>query len=504
MPSSVAPVDARDASYGVSNPTRSDAAQHGCGWVALLALALFAYGTLLPFDFDLSLGPWAHGRLWSHLAWSQPTPDDVIANIIVCIPLGMLLCLSLHQRVASPSLRIATTVLIVSAASLAAESVQTLIPSRVAAFSDVGLNALGGLAGALLAAPTARWLARGSRSAAELLRTRPATLGFMAATVLITLNSWMPFDWRSPAQGLRQADLTLTASTTIFKLTNTDAWRLSLDRVGDCGYLLVLGFFALLSRRETDAGRTRATFDAAARVLLLVLLWEVGRLALGSHVFSVFTIVTRLLAAGAGVCFALAMIDMPTEGAWRHAPRMLLSQPLLAACLFVQVGFLIARAGLPLVDGVTGFEIQALPFYAEFRRPFLPAVASVWEQIVPYAVLALTAAACSSMRGMREVLPRVLPFVLSVSIVAEVLASLGASTLFDVTDVLLALTGALAGTWTHTWLTRHAPDDRLPEPAPAATARPTVEGDLVTVANMIPPHLAHRWPVDRRIDPQTN
>jgi len=467
-------------------------------------MALFAYGTLLPFDFDLSLGPWAHGRLWRHLAWSQPSPDDAIANVIVCIPLGMLLCLSLHQRVAYSSLRIATTVLIVSAASLAAESLQTLIQSRVAAFSDVGLNALGGLVGALLLAPVARWLARGRRSAAELLRTRPATLGFVAVTVLITLNSWMPFDWRSPAQGLRQADLTLTASATTLGLTNADAWRLSLDRAGDCGYLLVLGFFALLSRRETDAGRIRATFDAVARVLLLVLLWEVGQLALGSHVFSVFTIVTRLSAAGAGVWFALAMIDMPTGNAWRHEPRMLLPQPLLTACLFVQVGFLLARAGLPLVKGVTGFEVQALPFYAEFRRPFLPAVASVWEQIVPYAVLALTAAACSSLRGMRQALPRVLPFVLSVSLVAEVLAALGASALFDVTDVLLALAGALAGTWMHTWLTRHAPDDRLPERAPAATAQPTVEGDLVTVATIIPPHLAHRWRVDRRIDPQSN
>jgi hypothetical protein len=105
---------------------------------------------------------------------------------------------------------------------------------------------------------------------------------------------------------------------------------------------------------------------------------------------------------------------------------------------------------------------------------------------------------------MREVLPRVLPFVLSVSLAAEVLASLGASTLFDVTDVLLALTGALAGTWMHAWLIRHAPEDRLPELAPAATPRPIVEGGLVTVANMIPPHLAHRWRVDRRINPQNN
>ena len=105
---------------------------------------------------------------------------------------------------------------------------------------------------------------------------------------------------------------------------------------------------------------------------------------------------------------------------------------------------------------------------------------------------------------MREVLPRVLPFVLSVSLAAEVLASLGASTLFDVTEVLLALGGALAGAWTHVWLTRHAPDDLPPEPAPATTAGPTVEGDLVTVASMIPPQLAHRWRVDRRIDPRNN
>jgi glycopeptide antibiotics resistance protein len=504
MPQSVATVDAHDASGGAPNPTRPDVARHGCGWAALVALALFAYGTLLPFDFDLSLGPWAHGRSWLHLAWSQPPPDDVIANVVVCIPLGMLLCLSLRRRVASWSLRIATTVLIISAVSLAAESLQTLIRSRVGAFSDVGLNALGGFAGALLAAPAARWLSRGRRSAAQLLRSHPATLGFVAATVLITLNSWMPFDWRSPAQGLQRADLTLTASASTSGLTNADSWRWLLDRAGDCGFLLALGFFALLSRREAGAGRIRATCGAAVRVLLLVLLWEVGQLALGSHVFSVSAIVTRLLAAGAGVCLALAMIDLPIEGTWRYAPRMLLSQPLLTACLFVQVGFLLARAMAALVDGVTGFEIQALPFYAEFHRPFLPAVASMWEQIVPYAVLALTAAACSSLRGMREVLPRVLPFVLSVSLAAEVLASLGASALFDVTDVLLALTGALAGTWMHTWLTRHAPDDRLAEPAPAATIQPKVEGDLVTVANMIPPHLAHRWRLDRRIDPQTN
>lgn len=84
------------------------------------------------------------------LQWEQ---TEVIANVALFVPAGFLLAVVLG--------RVWASTLLCLLASAAIELAQReFLPSRVATLADVLHNALGGLIGAALAAPLARWVRR--------------------------------------------------------------------------------------------------------------------------------------------------------------------------------------------------------------------------------------------------------------------------------------------------------------------------------------------------------
>ena len=91
------------------------------------------------------------------------TVFDLAANFLAYVPLGMMLY-SGARRAMGKAAAIVVTTLICSALSFTMESLQALIPMRVASLSDLISNSLGALDGALFAALTGesaltRWLA---------------------------------------------------------------------------------------------------------------------------------------------------------------------------------------------------------------------------------------------------------------------------------------------------------------------------------------------------------
>ncbi len=159
--------------------------------LGLLYAALIAYASLYPFTGwrDVGLAPWAYLRA----PWPQYwTRFDLLANLVGYAPLGFLLTLAmLRMRRGWPALTLAT--LAAAALSLCLEALQTYLPLRVASNVDFGLNAAGGLAGALAAWVLerlgaidtwrrfrARWFVRDSRGALVLLALWPVGLLFPA------------------------------------------------------------------------------------------------------------------------------------------------------------------------------------------------------------------------------------------------------------------------------------------------------------------------------------
>ena len=118
-------------------------------YLALAYSALIIYASLHPFsgwrDPGLPL------FVFIDAAWPRYwTGFDLAINILVYLPLGFLLTLSLRS-VPWRVLRVILALLLGAGLSLGLECLQTWLPSRVASNLDLGCNTLGALLGALVA-----------------------------------------------------------------------------------------------------------------------------------------------------------------------------------------------------------------------------------------------------------------------------------------------------------------------------------------------------------------
>jgi len=110
---------------------------------------LLIYGTLFPFNGWLTrdTGVW---ELLMQRGIQKTSKADILTNLLVYMPFGLLLMRSLKNR--SSSLQGLVLVTVVSfLLSLALEYLQTRLPGRVPSILDLGLNTFGGFLGALIA-----------------------------------------------------------------------------------------------------------------------------------------------------------------------------------------------------------------------------------------------------------------------------------------------------------------------------------------------------------------
>ena len=118
--------------------------------------ALILFGSLWPFS------GWRPAALWSPHFLFAPLPrfitrTDLTTNLLVYLPLGYALALALAQRLPRGRAIILAAVLC-TAYSLFLESLQQLLPNRIASNVDIAINGLGALFGALATRHHARWV----------------------------------------------------------------------------------------------------------------------------------------------------------------------------------------------------------------------------------------------------------------------------------------------------------------------------------------------------------
>ena len=163
--------------------------------LALMAVCLIIYASLYPFT------EWRDQGISPFRFLSAPLPQywtgfDVAANVVGYAPLGFLLALSALR---SRRLPLAVTGAVLGAAllSLAMETLQSYLPSRVPSNVDLALNTAGAWLGACCAwaleeagvvdqwsRVRARWFATEARGALVLLALWPVALLFPAAVPL--------------------------------------------------------------------------------------------------------------------------------------------------------------------------------------------------------------------------------------------------------------------------------------------------------------------------------
>lgn len=116
---------------------------------AIAYTALIVYGTLYPFTG----WEWPHGIKRSDLMLNWPdrvARPDIITNLLIYVPLGMLYGLLLVRR-ASHTLTLSAVFLAGLLTSATLEYLQIFLPGRITSPSDIAFNAIGTLAGGVIA-----------------------------------------------------------------------------------------------------------------------------------------------------------------------------------------------------------------------------------------------------------------------------------------------------------------------------------------------------------------
>ena len=184
--------------YAADNPRVRRIAR----WLALATVLLILYGSLFPFRFS-SLREFDLWALLTGLDFARTSRGDVVANLLLYVPLGLCLMLAWPARW-TRGRGFIWAVLMGTFLSLAVELLQVHASSRVSSLTDLALNAAGTAIGALAAII---YLAMGSTiriPGAAAGRPEPIPLGLIALWLAFRLAPFVPtIDWQKYKDALK-------------------------------------------------------------------------------------------------------------------------------------------------------------------------------------------------------------------------------------------------------------------------------------------------------------
>ncbi len=118
-------------------------------WLVLATAILILYGSLFPFRFS-ALGELGFGALLESLSFQRTSRGDLVANLLLYMPFGLCLVLAWPAQWRRLT-ALAATLIVGTLLSLAVELLQVHASSRVSSLTDVIINAIGTLAGGVIA-----------------------------------------------------------------------------------------------------------------------------------------------------------------------------------------------------------------------------------------------------------------------------------------------------------------------------------------------------------------
>jgi len=431
----------KNAVHGHSLGLEREARRGGWGAAAFLILsALTAYGSLLPFDFHIE-------RLGVvRLTLAETGAADIQTNLLVYAPIGASLALFLTRRGFGKFAAILAAVLGGSALSLALESAQTLLPSRVASWTDVLLNATGSLLGgvtALLIASTGGAMLREIRRE----RTeRPFTLAASLLTIGLLVYHILPCDFVTTTSQLRQAFARaewnpLSIPTT----TVAEALRQFVGDLSCATWFLLLGGLRGLAGLEAGRRPLISVGSAIKRGFALIVTIECLQLFTQSHVAQTNSVVMETMALTLGAWSGAFVLGDPQAltPQERVSPR-LVWVPVVCALIFVQVTLLLLPGMNCWTEGTWSWASVGrlrLPFDALWRQPGLHGLLSALGTVVTYATLSASVSVLLMRTAIRRAGLLTALVVLGVAALSETLRAGSGFGTADVTALPLALLG---------------------------------------------------------------
>jgi glycopeptide antibiotics resistance protein len=308
----------------VSSPT--DSPRAGRWWLLAGASAvLILYGSLFPFRIRTSAELDLFGLIGS-LAFKPTTRGDIVANLLLYMPLGLCLMFAWSGRGARWPL--ARTILVGTALSLAVELTQVYLRFRVSSLTDVALNAVGTLGGAAAAMVYGALGTSVRVPALAASRLDPAALSVVLLWLGFRLAPFVPtIDWQKYKDALKPLFI------------DPDIGAFELLRYGT-GWLVVGYAVRLLTRREY-------AFAAALAIVGIVLF---GRIVVVGKTLNVSEL------AALAACVPLAALLT----ALREQRRAAVLAALLTVAIVVQ-----GLAPFEFVSQAQGFSW--LPFRSSLR-----------------------------------------------------------------------------------------------------------------------------------------
>jgi glycopeptide antibiotics resistance protein len=394
------------------------------GWASFIV-----YGGTIPFHFEADRATVADklSRLTINPFISPDTGDrvsipDVVQNVLLFTPFGFFGVMATRQR---RSLAVSVIVVVSLGALLSAgvEALQLLEIDRTTSFSDVCTNIAGTVGGAIGALA----LSNVTRLALERLRALgvvdvPMFYPFAIATIIVCVAAWEPFDF------------TLDVGILVGKIRalRADPWQFTV--LNDEGVELVryalFGLAASLWLRQL--GVRRAAMIAATTGAALAFVLEASQWIIGSRMPGLEDATVH----AAGVVGGAAL----SQG-WPHG------RSATFWCLVLWA----ATAGGASLQMLSPFQLIAvhqplrwMPFANYYAHTTFETLSHVFELTLIYFPLGFVAALRD--RSVSRIFAAVIAATL-IALPLEYLQGWIAGRYGDITDVGVALLGALAGVW---------------------------------------------------------
>jgi VanZ family protein len=438
------PTDRR--SPGGIDPAPANRRHSRLTWLALGYGLLIVYGSLFP------LANW-QSPAEARLAFLLPPYEgrliltDILLNILVYMPLGLLLALRLRPLLGFAPAVLAAT-LLGGLLSLAMEMLQMSLPGRVSSVMDLATNVGGALLGALLAA----FLGRGAFLGRWPAAWRAAWLktGHGSDLVLLTLGLWVLSQLSPLAPSLDIGNL----RQGLAPLAQVASGGIAFDRAAALTYGLYLTGLGVLVLRVTRPERPGLRLFLA--FVTLVLLLKVP-------------VVGRQLSLEALSGLALAALFLPLLN------RLTEARILLAGIALLTGGYL-TNSLTPAADaGALFYPFNWVPFKGHL--PNIMGLANILASLWPYAAAATLLRLMVPQPRQRAAALGGGLLVLLLTFGVEWLQQSLPGRYPDFTDVLLAL----AGWFLPWWLWPSA----VPTPMPAAGAAPRARAHWSTFATAL-------------------
>lgn len=351
------------------------------------------YGSLLPFQLDLTA---AHVlEKWQGLlSWQIHSLEDVIANLLLYLPLGAMLALA-SLKIHSLSRRLGTALFAGLTLSLFFELAQGFVSQRFPTLSDVVLNTLGAGLGAVLVSLFRYPYDYGQASLRILWSRSPFTTIALLLTVGLFAYELAPFDFVSDTTSLQLAlsqstpDIAMWQGLFMGKVAVSD-WT---DYLSGLAWYFILGItwtISLLERRRNHEGIVPTVLTHS---LVLALVTESLQLFTAYHVFEPTLIPLRGMTATLGALFVMLLLGEVVGQPHKRQTQSKLAMPLLMVLGLVQIAYLVLSevdwTSSQLTWGGFGGGV-VWPFEAMWRLPISSAVLNALSILVSYGAMTLS------------------------------------------------------------------------------------------------------------------